>query len=192
VVDKNGYRDFFDSVSEVSVYKMFRKFGYKPLLSFELSRVCTIETEFINQAMAGKWVNYNTGSDTLPYRRKKIKYFGRLPQGTPTSPAISNIVFNDIDEVLQNFSEKNNLIYTRYSDDLCFSSHDKAFTRECAKGVIDFCSTVLRTNGYAAKKLKTKIIPPGVRKVVLGLNIDHDEPKLTKAYKKRLESIFAV
>ncbi len=185
---KMDIENFFDSVSEVVVYKMFRKFGYKPLLSFELSRVCTIEPRSINQAMVGKWINYNSGSDEFPYKRKNVKYFGRLPQGAPTSPAISNIIFSDIDEVLQGFSEKNNLTYTRYADDICFSSHDKAFTRECAKLVIDFCTIVLRTNGYAAKKLKTKVIPPGVRKVVLGLNVDHDEPKLTKAYKKRLES----
>ncbi|MFT6833996.1 MAG: RNA-directed DNA polymerase [Francisellaceae bacterium] len=185
---KMDIENFFDSVSEVVVYKMFRELGYKPLLSFELSRICTIEPEYVNKAMAGKWVNYNTGSDDLPYQRKNVKYFGRLPQGAPTSPAISNIIFTDIDEELQTFSEKNNLTYTRYADDICFSSHDKSFTRECAKLVIDFCTVVLRTNGYAAKKLKTKVIPPGVRKVVLGLNVDHDEPKLTKAYKKRLES----
>jgi RNA-directed DNA polymerase len=185
---KMDIENFFDSVSEVVVYRMFKQLGYKPLLSFELSRICTMEARLVNKEMAGKWVNYNTASDELPYPRKKVKYFGRLPQGAPTSPAISNIIFIDIDEILQNFSEKNNLTYTRYADDICFSSHDKGFTRECAKLVIDFCTVVLRNNGYAAKKLKTKIIPPGVRKVVLGLNVDHDEPKLTKAYKKRIEN----
>ena len=179
--------NFFDSISEVTVYKLYRKLGYKPLLSFELARICTIDPRNINQAMAEKWVNYNTDSCDLTYSRKGIKYFGRLPQGAPTSPAISNLVFNPIDEIFQSFAEENNLTYTRYADDLCFSSQDRSFTRKCAELVIKYSSLVLRTNGYATRKLKTKIIPPGVRKVILGLNIDHYEPKLTKAYKKRLE-----
>ncbi len=184
---KMDIENFFDSVSEVVVYKLFRKLGYKPLLSFEFARICTIDPHFMNRRISKKWINYNTDTNTLPYGRKSIKYFGKLPQGAPTSPAISNLIFNDLDEIFQKFSENNNLTYTRYADDLCFSSHDKAFSRECSKLLIDYCSLVLRTNGYAAKKLKTKIIPPGVRKVVLGLNVDHDAPKLTKAYKKKLE-----
>ncbi|CAM3845387.1 MULTISPECIES: reverse transcriptase family protein [Pseudoalteromonas] len=185
---KLDIENFFDSVSEIAVYKLFRELGYNPLLSFELARVSTIEPLRINKKMAAKWVNYNTSSDELPYSRRNVKYFGRLPQGAPTSPSISNLVFKGIDEEFQFFSEKNNLIYTRYADDICFSSHEKSFNRESAQQVVSYCSSVLRANGYATKKLKTKIIPPGVRKVVLGFNVDHDEPKLTKAYKKRLES----
>lgn len=185
---KLDIENFFDSVSEITVYKLFRELGYKPLLSFELARISTINPLRINKKMAAKWENYNTSSDELAYSRRNVKYFGRLPQGAPTSPSISNLVFKGIDEEFQTFAEKNNLTYTRYADDICFSSHEKSFNRESAQQAISYCSSVLRANGYATKKLKTKIIPPGVRKVVLGLNVDHDDPKLTKAYKKRLES----
>jgi len=46
-----------------------------------------------------------------------------LPQGTPTSTAIANVVFVPIDKKLIEFSIQNNLTYTRYVDDLVFSSH---------------------------------------------------------------------
>jgi RNA-directed DNA polymerase len=185
---KLDIENFFDSVSEITVYKLFRDLGYKPLLSFELARISTIMPSSINEKMIEKWVNYNTKSDEFSYSRRNVKFFGRLPQGAPTSPSISNLVFKEIDENFQNFAENNNLTYTRYADDICFSSYEKNFNREGAQRVIRYCSNILRSNGYATKKVKTKIIPPGVRKVVLGLNVDHDKPKLTKVYKKRLES----
>lgn len=46
-----------------------------------------------------------------------------LPQGTPTSTHIANLVFlKTIHAELINFCNKNNITYTRYVDDLTFSS----------------------------------------------------------------------
>lgn len=48
-------------------------------------------------------------------------YESRLPQGAPTSAYISNIILRDFDEEIGNWCEKNNINYTRYSDDMTFS-----------------------------------------------------------------------
>ena len=45
-----------------------------------------------------------------------------LPQGTPTSTHIANLVFLKTDIELINFCNQNNITYTRYVDDLTFSS----------------------------------------------------------------------
>ncbi|HRH56896.1 MAG TPA: reverse transcriptase family protein [Chitinophagales bacterium] len=45
-----------------------------------------------------------------------------LPQGTPTSTHIANIVFLNTDVKLINLCNANNITYTRYVDDLTFSS----------------------------------------------------------------------
>ena len=45
---KLDIENFFDSVSEITVYKLFRELGYKPLLSFELARISTINPFRIN------------------------------------------------------------------------------------------------------------------------------------------------
>jgi RNA-directed DNA polymerase len=45
-----------------------------------------------------------------------------LPQGTPTSTHIANLVFMDTDLLLVAFCNKHNITYTRYVDDLTFSS----------------------------------------------------------------------
>lgn len=48
-----------------------------------------------------------------------------LPQGNPTSPGISNLIFLKTDNKLNEFCKANSIKYTRYADDLTFSSqHD--------------------------------------------------------------------
>lgn len=46
-----------------------------------------------------------------------------LPQGTPTSSAIANLVFVPNDIKINEYCKLNNLTHTRYVDDLVFSSH---------------------------------------------------------------------
>ncbi len=50
---------------------------------------------------------------------------GRLPQGAPTSPIVSNIVCHQLDNRLLDFAKENRLVYTRYADDITFSTNLK-------------------------------------------------------------------
>lgn len=49
-------------------------------------------------------------------------YKGRLPMGAPTSPVLSNLVFQEMDEWLLAHARKKDWVYTRYVDDMSFSS----------------------------------------------------------------------
>ena len=49
-------------------------------------------------------------------------YKGRLPQGTPTSSHIANLVFISIDEKINAFCKSKGIFYTRYIDDITLSS----------------------------------------------------------------------
>lgn len=46
---------------------------------------------------------------------------GVLPQGAPTSPALSNLVMARVDETLTQFASRMSLHYTRYADDITLS-----------------------------------------------------------------------
>lgn len=56
------------------------------------------------------------------YMTKLTTWKGELPQGTPTSTHISNIIFLATDNKLIEICNENNITYTRYIDDLTFSS----------------------------------------------------------------------
>ncbi|WP_187770565.1 reverse transcriptase family protein [Bacillus mycoides] len=64
-----------------------------------------------------------------------ISLNGCLPQGAVTSPVVSNVVFRQLDIRIQKYCEKFDVTYSRYADDLLFSSeklklHDKFFIKK--------------------------------------------------------------
>lgn len=50
-----------------------------------------------------------------------------LPQGAATSPIISNFIASQLDKKLSALARKYKLTYTRYADDITFSSNQKTF-----------------------------------------------------------------
>ena len=129
---KMDIQGFFDSVSEIQVFRDFKDLGYQPLVAFELARICTLHPGIRGPRWddpAWQVKGYNA---KIPYYNSGI--LGYLPQGAPTSPLLSNLVMREIDNSIQKISRKVGLTYTRYSDDLTFSSRDKNFTRKHGKG----------------------------------------------------------
>ena len=45
-----------------------------------------------------------------------------LPQGAPSSPAISNLILRDFDRTVGSWCAQRDIAYTRYCDDLTFSA----------------------------------------------------------------------
>lgn len=72
-----------------------------------------------------------------------------LPQGTSTSPHLANLAFLEIDNKLIPFCQANNLTYTRYVDDLTFSS-PKDF-----KPILNDILEIITTCGYKISYRKT-------------------------------------
>ncbi|MFK7946885.1 MAG: reverse transcriptase family protein [Saprospiraceae bacterium] len=75
-----------------------------------------------NKQVYKMFISYNFNHKIASLLTKLTTYKGNLPQGTPTSSYIANLVFLNIDKELVNFCKKNSIIYTRYVDDLTFSS----------------------------------------------------------------------
>lgn len=57
---------------------------------------------------------------------------GKLPQGAPTSPILSNIVCGRLDSELRLLAKKYRCFYTRYADDITFSSVATTFPSSLA------------------------------------------------------------
>ena len=124
-------------------------------------------------------------------RNRKITSYssqilGYLPQGAPTSPLLSNLVMKNIDEKILLEAKKLGLTYTRYSDDLTFSTRRLEFNRNAARSFVSIVGKILSISGFRPQHRKTHIIPPGSRKIVLGLQVDGDVPRLQREFKDNL------
>ena len=90
------------------------------------------------------------------------------------------------DKELSEIAAKFGMKYTRYSDDLTFSSHDPDHGRDACRKLIFEAYSVLSRAGYRPNARKSTIVPPSARKLVLGLTVDGAEPGLTKEFKDRI------
>jgi RNA-directed DNA polymerase len=103
---------------------------------------------------------------------------GSLPQGAPTSPMLSNLVFRNLDYRIRKFSDKMGIIYTRYADDLTFSS-DKIFNRGY---VLNIIRAILSSNGFQINSKKTIFKQNHLN--VNGLNIIDKRILVSSKYKR--------
>lgn len=97
---------------------------------------------------------------------KLCTYNDYLPQGSPTSPMLSNLVLKNFDNYIGKYCERKNISYTRYSDDLTFSRDFNA--REITNKVKAF----LEELGYNINENKTKVITKKNRQQVTGLVVN--------------------
>ncbi len=105
----------------------------------------------------------------------------KLPQGAPTSPAISNIVARQVDARLCNLCEKHQITYSRYADDLTFSGKviPHWFTLMIEKIVMD-C-------GFTLNAAKTRMARKNAnRKIVTGIVVKTDRIAVPRSYRRKL------
>ena len=102
-----------------------------------------------------------------------------LPQGAPTSPYISNLVLAPFDEYMENWCQNREITYTRYCDDLTFSS---SFS---PKEVIRKVSSFLLRLGFETHPEKMKICRRGQQQIVTGITVN-EKTQVPKAYRQNL------
>lgn len=102
---------------------------------------------------------------------KLTTFEGRLPMGAPTSPVLSNFETRLLDYDLLAFAKNNGLTYTRFADDLTFSSNSGI-----DDGVLGKIQSVSELYGFSLNPAKTKFYTPSDTKYVTGLKVtDHVE-----------------
>lgn len=91
-------------------------------------------------------------------------YNGRLPMGTPTSPVLSNLACRALDDELTDFATDMLWSYTRYADDMSFSS--KQYIN--AEMIRDL-RNILKKHGFEFNERKLKVYGPDDQKIITGL-----------------------
>lgn len=184
---KIDLRDFFESLTEIDAHRVFLERGYQPLVAFELARLCTRLRDKHRNDIAvlpkRRTPKFRHSSLSTLYPRELL---GVLPQGAPTSPMLANLAVRDLDSTLTDIASSFGLRYSRYADDLTFSTKQKSFGRSRAHDLIGRVYEVVSARGLSPNHSKTTIVSPGARKVVLGLLVDRDVPRLTRDFRSRL------
>ncbi len=114
--------------------------------------------------------------------RAKTLYFASgplaLPQGAPTSPALTNAICLRMDRRLSGLARVFGFKYTRYADDLTFSWRPLSEVPEGARpkapvgAMLRGIGQILRAEGFALHPTKTEVLRRGNRQEVTGLVVN--------------------
>lgn len=104
---------------------------------------------------------------------------GRVPQGAPTSPAIANLVLRELDEELSALGTNAGHRYSRYADDLTFSSQSRIEST-----FLNSVQTAVEAAGFELKPEKTRFSGAEGRMEVTGVVIN-EKLQPTRVWRKR-------
>lgn len=90
---------------------------------------------------------------------------GRLPQGGVTSPILSNLCCVRLDRRINGYCGPRNIAYTRYADDMTFSSMNS----KRLVGLYQRVKTIIADEHFALNEAKTRYLGPSRRKKITGL-----------------------
>jgi RNA-directed DNA polymerase len=106
---------------------------------------------------------------------------GKLPQGAPTSPFLSNQICRPLDRDLMSLAKRHRCTYTRYADDLTFSFSARTAER-LPSSICSFdggvatvgeeLNTLIKSHSFELNEQKTRISSRHTRQEVTGLTIN--------------------
>ena len=110
-------------------------------------------------------------------------YEGSLPQGAPTSPIISNLICQILDQRILSLCKRFRLTYTRYADDLTFSTNDNNFKKNYTE-FLEELEIIIIHSGFNVNSKKTHFQEYNGRQLVTGLSVNKKINVKKEFYKK--------
>ena len=111
-------------------------------------------------------------------------YDNYLPQGAVTSPYIANLVCYHMDARINGYCSRKDIVYTRYADDLTFSSDNRMLLNKIEK----FIKYIVTDEGFTINDKKTRYLSNDVKKTVTGITINDDSIHVDKKFKRDLRA----
>jgi len=164
VVIRLDLTNFFPTYTFPRVRGLFESLGYNPGVSSVLALLCT-EAPRVHAELEGESWYVATGPR-------------RLPQGAPTSPALSNLLARRLDRRLSGLiaSLDSKWEYSRYADDMVFSHPDEGVA---VGGLLKSASRIIDDEGLVLNDAKTAIMRSPHRQIVTGLVVN-DTPRIPR------------
>lgn len=172
---KVDVENFFPSISWRRVKGVFRKAGYPEQIATLLALLCTESPREIVE---------HEGKQVYVALAERC-----LPQGAPTSPALTNALCLRLDRRLTGFAHKAGWRYTRYADDLTFSLPMNSKNPAEISRLLGTLKRVLGEEGFELNEKKTRVIRQGDVQAVTGLVVNGEQaPRVSRALKRQMRA----
>ena len=109
----------------------------------------------------------------------------KLPQGAVTSAYLANLICRRLDFRIAGYCNKRDIVYTRYADDMFFSS-DNMYVLKSIYGMI---KKILKDEGFITNKNKTLFMTPKGHKRILGITINDNLIKAPRDMKQKVRAL---
>lgn len=165
-------KDFFPSIDQPRVWKrlQLKPFDFPIQIASLIAGLCAMR-------------------ETREEADGKSHFVYVLPQGAPTSPIITNMICDTLDRRLAGLARRFGLHYTRYADDITFSSMHYVYS---PKG--DFPKELIRIiteQGFTINEAKTRLQKRGARQEVTGIIVS-DKLNVTQKYVRDIRNILYI
>ncbi|MGH7136590.1 MAG: reverse transcriptase family protein [Pirellulales bacterium] len=178
VVLRMDLADFFPTIRWRRVMAVFLTAGYPDSVAALLTGLCT------NRVSTELWMSLDI---PLAKRRRLDLLYSEphLPQGAPTSPALSNLIAFRLDCRLAALAGSADARYTRYADDLAFSGGD--LERSARRFHVQVAAIALE-EGFTINTRKSRIMRSGTRQRLAGVVVNR-HPNLERRQYDRLKAM---
>ena len=184
VVIRLDLEDFFAAVGAGRIYGIFRTCGYPEPVAHVLTALVTNAVPAAVRAAAAA----PEAAERRPAYRRLLAHLAHphLPQGAPTSPALANLAAFSLDRRLAGLASAAGLAYSRYADDLAFSSVSARPT-QATNRLVDSVTAIARDEDFRVNPWKTSVQRAGRRQWVAAVvvnqrpNVERRQYDLLKA-----------
>ena len=165
-------KDFFPSIVQPRVWKrlQLKPFNFPVPVASAIAGLCSMKE--IREDADGK----------------KTEHFV-LPQGAPTSPIITNMICDKLDHRLSGLAKRFGLNYTRYADDITFSSMHNVYQKD-SEFFAELYS-IIADQGFTVNEKKTRLQKNGSRQEVTGITVG-EKLNVTQKYVRDIRNILYI
>lgn len=171
-------KDFFPSIEQGRVMKRLTlaPFNFSPQIALLISGLCSMRVK--------REQTIETKQHDLD---KQFMYV--LPQGAPTSPIITNMICDTLDRRLAGLAKRFGICYTRYADDITFSSMHYVYSKNGE--FIKELTRIINSQGFVINEIKTRLQKLGSRQEVTGIIVSK-KLNVTKKYVREIRSLLYI
>ena len=172
VVINQDFKNFFPSVTYNRIKGVFLMLGYSNQVATIFSLLCS-EPKIVDVSLLDE--NY--------FAQRGERF---LPQGSPCSPAITNVLCRKLDYRLTGLAKKYGFIYTRYVDDITFSGSIESYAN--ITSLLKYSRKIVTSENFKLHPEKLRVMKRSAKQEVTGVVVN-EKVNISRKTLKRFRAL---